>query len=128
MTESKILIDAPPGVDVDVEFLESLGHPVMHCSGPEGVECPIVETGSCPIAEEAHGIVFILDLDNEQHRKVLDAYRTRLRDDLPIGVVVKDGEQATKYAAELSGYRIWDHVPAAGDLDALAAQVESEEA
>lgn len=127
MEELKILIDAPDGVEVDTAFLESLGHPVLHCNGPEGVECPIVETGSCPIAEDAHGIVFVLDLDNEQHRKVLDAYRTRLREDLPIGVVVKNGEQATKYAAELAGYRIWDHVPAAGDLDALAARVESED-
>jgi hypothetical protein len=127
MEESKILIDAPDGVDVDVAFLKSLGHPVMQCSGPGDVECPIVETGSCPIAEDAHGIVFILDLDQEKHRKVLDAYRDHLRDDLPIGVVVKNREQAEKYASTLAGYRIWDHVPAAGDLDALAAQVESED-
>lgn len=127
MEASKILVDAPAGVDVDVGFLESLGHPVLHCGGPEGVECPIVETGSCPIAEDAHGIVFVLDLENEQHRRVLDAYRTHLREDLPIGVVVKDREQATRYARELAGYRIWDHVPAAGDLDALAAEVESED-
>lgn len=127
MDESKILIDAPDGMDVDIGFLESLGHPVLHCKGPEGVECPIVETGSCPIAEEAHGIVFMLDLDQEKHRKVLDAYRSRLREDLPIGVVVKDRTQATRYAAQLAGYRVWDHVPAAGDLDALAAQVEAED-
>jgi hypothetical protein len=128
MEESKILIDAPAGVDVDVDFLKSLGHPVMQCNGPDGVECPIVETGSCPIAEDAHGIVFILDLDQEKHRQVLDAYRAHLREDLPIGVVVENREQAEKYASTLAGYRVWDHVPAAGDLDALAAQVESEEA
>ena len=43
------------------------------------------------------------------------------------GVVVENREQAEKYASTLAGYRVWDHVPAAGDLDALAAQVESEE-
>ena len=60
MEEAKILIDAPAGTEIDVEFLKSLGHPVMQCNGPDGVECPIIETGSCPIAEDAHGIVFML--------------------------------------------------------------------
>jgi hypothetical protein len=126
MDESKILIDAPAGSGVDTAFLESLGHPVSMCEGPHGTACPIVETGHCPVAEDAHGIVFMLDLDLAEHRQVLDAYRSRLRADLPIGVVVESRSQATRYADLLAGFRVWDHVPAAGDLDALAAEVESE--
>ena len=127
MPFSTILIDAPDGSSVDLGFLESLGHPVLVCHGPEGSPCPLVETGHCTMAEQAHGIVFMLDLDREQHREILGRYRELLRPDLPIGVVVSDRDQAAKYADILEGFRVWDHTPAAGDLDALAAEVEAED-
>lgn len=127
MPFSTILIDAPDGSSVDLGFLEHLGHPVLVCHGPEGSACPITETGHCTMAEQAHGIVFMLDLDRPQHREILSRYRQVLREDLPIGVVVSDPAQAAEHADLLAGFRVWDHAPAAGDLDALAAEVEAED-
>ncbi len=125
MVQSTILIDIPDGQEVDEQFLRDTGHPVVVCHGPTGDDCPIVTTGHCPLAEEAHGIVFMLDLERPHHRDILEQYRTVLREDLPIGVVVRDREQAYQYADLLVGLRVWDHLPAAGDLDALAAEVEA---
>lgn len=127
MAFSTILIDAPDGTSVDLGFLENLGHPVLVCHGPEGAPCPMLDTGHCSMAEAAHGIVFMLDLERPQHREILKRYKTLLRPDLPIGVVVSDASQATKYADLLEGFRVWDHTPAPGDLDAIAAEVEAEE-
>jgi hypothetical protein len=68
--------------------------------------------------------VFELDLDRPQHRAILNRYKDSLRSDLPIRVVVRP-EQLTKYADVLRGLKVLDHVPVAGDLDGLAAEVEA---
>lgn len=125
MSGSNILFDAPDGVPIDRSFLESLGHPVTVCHGPGEHSCPILSGESCPMAEEAHGIVFMLDLDRSEHRAILEKYKGILREDLPIGVVVRDGPQAVEHADLLSGLRVWDHAPVAGDLDALVAETEA---
>ena len=126
---SYILFDIPTGrMPEDSEFMESLGHPVMVCHGPaEGRICPILTGEGCELAEDAHGVVFELDLETDQHRAILQSYKTKLRSDVPIGVVVKPG-QAEQYAALLSGIKVWDHIPAAGDLDGLAARVDAADA
>jgi hypothetical protein len=99
MAESYILFDIPEGSDViDREFLEQLGHRVVVCHGPQpGAQCPLLTGEGCELAEEAHGIVFELDLDRDQHRGILARYKDSLRSDLPIHVAVRSG-QATKYA------------------------------
>lgn len=122
-----ILIDAPDASAVDRAFIESLGHDVTSCAGPEEGPCPLVDGGTCELAQDAHGIVFMLDLDRPKHRQVLGAYRERLRDDLPIGVVVRDRDQALANADLLSGLRVWADVPGVGDLDALVAEVDASE-
>ena len=127
MPFSTILVDAPEGTMVDLGFLQNLGHPVLVCHGPDGAACPILDTGHCTLAEQAHGIVFMLDLDRPEHRQILATYKELLRPDLPIAVVVSDASQAVTYADLLAGFRVWDHAPAPGDLDALAAEVEAEE-
>ncbi len=126
---SYILFDVPAGRKPDYsEFMENLGHPVMVCHGPsEGTICPILTEEGCALAEEAHGVVFELDLDCDQHRTILQTYKTKLRSDVPIGVVVKPG-QADRYATLLAGVKVWDHIPAAGDLDGLAARVDAADA
>lgn len=126
MTNSYILFDVPDGNEVvDRKFLEQLGHPVMTCHGPQsGVLCPLLSGESCPLAEGAHGIVFELDLDLPEHREILTKYKGSLRSDLPIRVAVRPG-QAGKYADLLSGLKVLTHVPVAGDLDAMAAEVEA---
>ncbi len=126
MSEDYILFDIPEGEQpIDQEFLERLGHRVMVCHGPKtGQLCPLLSRVGCPLAEGAHGIVFELDLDRPQHRAILDRYKDSLRSDLPIRVVVRPG-QLTEYAELLEGLKVLDHVPVAGDLDALAAEVEA---
>jgi hypothetical protein len=124
MSEDYILFDLPEGRGpADQEFLEGLGHRVMVCNGPEfGQLCPILSGEGCELAEGAHGIVFELDLDRPQHRAILSRYKDSLRSDVPIRVVVRP-EQQTKYADVLKGLKVLDHVPVAGDLDGLAAEV-----
>ncbi len=125
--ERPILIDAPDASQVDKAFIESLGHDVMSCAGPQEGPCPLVDGGTCELAEGAHGIVFMLDLGNAKDREVLKAYRTKLSEDLPIGVVVKDRDQALENADLLGGLRVWADIPGVGDLDALIAEVDASE-
>lgn len=124
MEDSYILFDLPPGEDpVDSQFLEQLGHRVMVCNGPApGTVCPILSGEGCELAENAHGIVFELDLDRSQHREILDRYKHAT--DVPIRVTVKPG-QAAKYPELLTGIKVLSHVPVAGDLDGLVAEVEA---
>ena len=126
MEDSYILFDLPPGEEpVDSQFLEQLGHRVMVCSGPApGTVCPILSGEGCELAENAHGIVFELDLDQSQHRDILDRYKSSLRTDVPIRVTVKPG-QVAKYPELLTGLKVLSHAPVAGDLDGLAAEVEA---
>lgn len=122
-----ILIDAPGDAAMSRTFLEDLGHPVIVCHGPpHGTLCPILVHGSCPKAEHAHGILFLLDLDRAQHRAILKKYQVILDDDVPIRVVVSP-EQAVDHAELLRGIQVWTHLPGIGDLDGFAAEVEAAE-
>jgi hypothetical protein len=99
----------------------------MVCNGPKaGMQCPILTGEGCELAEGANGIVFEFDLDRPEHRAILRRYKSSLRHDVPIRVVVSP-DQAIEYAELLKGLRVWKHTPAAGDLDALAAEVEATE-
>lgn len=121
---SPILFDAQGAPD-EVEFLEHLGHEVLVCHGPDtGTLCPILSGEGCPTAEEAHGIVFELDLDRPQHRKILAKYKDTLREDVSIWVVARI-DQAADHADLLSGLKVLTHHPAVGELDGLAAEVEA---
>jgi hypothetical protein len=126
--EDYILFDIPEGTDpADRRFLEQLGHRVMVCPGPApGALCPILTGEGCELAEKADGIVFELDLDRPQHRAILTRYKDSLRSDVPIRVVVHPG-QVEKYPDVVQGLKVLTHAPVAGDLDALAAEVEATE-
>jgi hypothetical protein len=126
MTDSYVLFDIPTGDKPrDRQFLEQLGHRVMVCNGPkDGGICPILTGEGCELAENAHGVVFELDLDRAQHRAILGKYKKSLKGDLPIRVVVTP-EQASTYSHLLEGLKVLDHPPVAGDLDALAAEVDA---
>lgn len=122
-----LLIDA---VDFDYAdfakgFLEKTGHPVLVCHGPSPATlCPIIATGHCPMAEEAHGLLFLFDLDRPQHRAILRQYQNLLRPDMPLRVMVRPG-QAEHYADLLTNVEVWSTEPTAGQLDAFAAEVEA---
>ena len=123
---SYVLFDIPEGqTPVDSGFLVRLGHPVEVCHGPGGeTMCPLVAGQGCPLAENAHGIVFELDLERAEHRDILREYQSQLRDDVPIRVMVRPGQEE-EYADLLRGVRVWTHTPVAGDLDAIAAEIDA---
>lgn len=125
---SYVLFDIPTGeTPVDSEFLVGLGHKVEVCHGPGGEQvCPLVEGLGCPLAENAHGVVFELDLDRPEHQEILAKYKSDLKPDMPIRVAVRPGQEQT-FAPLLKGLKVWTHTPVAGDLDALAAEVEAAE-
>jgi len=123
---SVVLLDAEHGAgEFDREILERLGHPVTVCNGPEvGTLCPLLGGHGCPKFEQAHGIVFALDLDRPQHRAIVRRYRELGREDLPIRVVVRP-DQAERYADLLGEVQVWTGEPTVADLDGFAAQVEA---
>ena len=124
--ESRILLDVRGGDREFVEsFLERIGHPVTTCSGPDpGTICPLLSGEGCTKFEDAHGIVFELDLDRPQHRAILEHYAELRQPELPIRVVVRP-EQKVTYAALLADVEVWDHEPTVAELDGFAANVEA---
>lgn len=126
-THGMILVDVPEGEGArfDKRFLENNGHPVVMCHGPaEGTTCPLLAGVGCQSVDDAHGIVFILDLDKPQHVQILDRYRDVVRPDVPIKAVVRPG-QRERYASVLDRVEVWEHEPTAADLDGFAAEVEA---
>jgi hypothetical protein len=125
--QGPILLDVPPGGDgeFDRTFLERLDHPVSVCHGPAVNDlCPLLGGQGCRLFEEAHGIVFALDLDRPQHRDILDRYCKDAAPGLPIRVVVRS-DQAERYAGLLADVEVWEHEPSVADLDGFAAEVEA---
>lgn len=121
-----ILDVTPEGFErFDRKLLEGSDHPVLTCRGPgEDVDCPLLADGQCEKVQQAHGIVFKLDLDEEEHRLILREYKRTLPDEAPIGAAVELG-QAEQYAELLEGVHVWIHQPTAAELDGFAALVEA---
>jgi hypothetical protein len=123
--EGPILVDIADDRPFESTFLEKIGHPVLVCHGPgEGSLCPLLAGDGCDKFDEAHGIVFQLDLDRPQHRAIVEKYRDLAGDDLPIKVVVQP-EQVEKYRDLLADVEVWTRRPTAGDLDGFASEVEA---
>ena len=125
--ERSVILDVTPGDGrFDTRFLESTGHSVLVCHGPEhGTLCPILRDG-CPKVEDAHGVVFQLDLDRPQHRAILRRYREVLAEDVPLWVSVRPGQEV-QYAEQLTDVQVVVGEPGVADLDAFAALVEAAE-
>jgi hypothetical protein len=125
--EGVVLLDVLPGDagEFDRATLERMGHPVLMCHGPAAEAlCPLLGGGGCPKFEQAHGIVFKLDLGREQHRAILRRYRQLARPDVPIRVLAAEGD-AERYAELLQDVEFWSHEPNVADLDGFAAEVEA---
>jgi hypothetical protein len=59
---------------------EGSGLATAMCAGPSGRRrhgCPVLEGGSCPLADEADAIVVLLDPDDERSRQLVAAHRAR---------------------------------------------------
>jgi len=124
MDDEGLILDVTPNGRSDRAFLEKLGHPVLVCHGPEmGHLCPLLK-GHCDMIDAAHGVVFQLDLERPQHRAILKRYQEVLPDDVPIAVVVQEG-QHEKYSELLSGIQTWEDEPTVSELDGFAAEVEA---
>ena len=125
-TEIGMILDVTPGDHEGFErhLLEGMGHRVEVCHGPGHGRCPLVEEGTCQFVDDAHGIVFKLDLDRPYHREILELYRSVVGPDTPIAVAVRPGQELT-YAALLDGCYLWNHQPTAAELDGFAALVEA---
>jgi hypothetical protein len=125
-SRSVVLLDVLEGQgEFERSLLERLGHQVMTCDGPDmKTLCPLLGGRGCAKFDEAHGIVFELDLDRAQHRAILGRYQAEGSAGLPIRVVVSP-EQRERYADLLAPVEVWDHSPTVVDLDGFAAQVEA---
>ena len=126
-TFGTILIDITPGGggEFDRSFLERNGHDVMLCHGPQdGTTCPLLDGRGCTKVDEAHGIVFALDLDVPHNRAILSRYRRVMAPEVPIRVVVRPG-QAEAYASLLAQFEVCEHDLTVADLDGFAAEVEA---
>jgi hypothetical protein len=125
--EGVVLLDVPPGADGDFDraTLEKLGHPAHVCHGPPtDALCPLLGGRGCPLFEQAHGIVFKLDLGRDQHRAILRRYRDLAPPDVPIRVLVSPADSES-YAELLRDVEVWTHEPNVADLDGFAASVEA---
>ena len=131
MADSDIgmILDVTPGDHEGFErhMLEGMGHQVEVCHGPgvgDHTHCPLLEVGTCEFVNEAHGVVFKLDLDREYHRRILQAYKQTLPSDVPIAAAVRPGQDNT-FAELLDGLYVWSHTPTAAELDGFGALVEA---
>lgn len=122
-----ILIDVSPGDDgeFDRSFLERLGHEVLVCHGPvHGKLCPLLAGTGCELVDQSHGVVFDLDLDRAQHRRILSRYREVMAPEIPIRAVVRPS-QRERYRDLLADCEVWEHEPTVAELDGFAAEVEA---
>jgi hypothetical protein len=125
--EGVVLLDVSPGDagEFDRASLERMGHPVLVCHGPSAeASCPLLGGHGCPKFEQAHGIVFKLDLAWEPHRAIVRRYRQLARPDVPIRVLVAPAD-AERHAELLQDVELWTHEPNVADLDGFAAEVEA---
>lgn len=124
-----MILDVTPGENEGFErhLLEGMGHRVEVCHGPgrDGhANCPLIEVGTCELVDAAHGVVFKLDLDRDDHREILQRYKDTLPNDMPIAAAVRPGQETT-YADLLDGLYVWSHSPTSAELDGFAALVEA---
>jgi hypothetical protein len=75
--------------------------------------------------EAANAVIFELDLDLEQHRKILAKYREILGPNVPIRVVLQPGQQV-EYAELLRSVDVWTHEPSVAEVDGFSALIESD--
>ena len=121
-----MILDVTPGDETfERHLLEGMGHRVEACHGAVGhAQCPLLETGTCELVDQAHGVVFKLDLDRDDHRSILSEYKRVLPANTPIAAAVKPGQEAT-YRELLEGLYVWSHTPTATDLDGFASLIEA---
>lgn len=109
----------------EVAFYENLEFPVEACCGPDTEGgCPLLRGEPCPKIETADGVIFQLDLDKADHRRLLAHYVQFFEGQgVPIRVVVTP-EQKQKWAKLLSLVEVWTQPVSVSKLDGFASEVE----
>lgn len=122
-----ILIDNPDqkSMEREADFYRKLGHPVELCIGPgKELGCPLIRGEQCALVENADGVIFQLDLDVAENRRVLSKYITYFDElGVPIRVVVTP-EQKLRWAKLLSLVEVWTTPVTVGKLDGFSSEVE----
>ena len=122
-----ILIDNPDqgSMERQADFYRKLGHSIDLCIGPEKEGgCPLFEGESCPLVEDADGVIFQLDIDVPRNRSLLAKYITYFDNlGVPVRVVVSP-EQKQRWAKLLSLVEVWTTPVTVGKLDGFASEVE----
>ena len=107
-------------------ILQKLEHRVITCHGPTGRhDCPLVHGQGCAWFNEAHGIVFALDLRLPEHAAIVRHYEDLAASagrELPIRVIVPAGSDAP---TTLGDVPTWYGDPTVAQLDGFAALVEA---
>ena len=105
-------------LDEESEFFADHRVQGARCLGPDtSAECPLLSGRSCPKAAGADLILFQLDLNNADHRKILRSYR----DEHPATVVAAvSPEEALWWSDELEGVEVIVGPPGTTDLKKLA--------
>jgi hypothetical protein len=113
----------PEALEWEQEWLTRMGFPVIPCCGPERQGgCPILGNGRCKRIDEADGVIFQLDLDRAEHRRILTQYIRQLY--VPIRVVATRDQQA-RWAHLLQFVKVFNPPVGRGTLDAFTAEVTS---
>ena len=122
-----VLLDVnpePAALDWEQDFLIRIETSVITCCGPDRQGgCPLLRGEPCAKIEAADGVLFQLNLDRAEHRRILAKYVRLL--DVPIRVVVSP-EQRLRWAHLLEDVEVFTPPIGPAKLDALAAEVESE--
>jgi hypothetical protein len=74
----RVLVEVPGRRWAGEYAADSAGLATAMCSGPAGrtrAGCPVLEGGSCPLADDADAIVVLLDPDDERTQQLIDAHR-----------------------------------------------------
>ena len=107
-------------------ILQKLEHRVITCHGPTGRhDCPLVHGQGCAWYNEAHGIVFALDLRLPEHVAIVRHYEDLARSvghELPIRVIVPPGSDVPTHLGDVP---TWYGDPTVAQLDGFAALVEA---
>jgi hypothetical protein len=122
-----VLLVVPEDADhFTASILEKLEHRVITCHGPTSSRhCPLVHGQGCAWYNEAHGIVFALDLRRPEHVAIISHYERLAASagrELPIRVIVPAGSDAP---VRLGDVPTWYGDPTVAQLDGFAALVEA---
>ena len=105
-------------LDEESDFFADHGVQAMRCLGPDtSAACPLLVGRGCPKASGADLILFQLDLDNVDHRRILRAYRDERAATV---VAVVSPEEALWWSDELEGVEVMIGPPGTGDLKKLS--------